>query len=287
MKRILTILTILISVNSYTQESKFCDLEWCSLAKNHEAHSDPYYNGHLCENFDSKQADFSNDYFILQTERLTKIAVDKTEKLFEYKFDTDSLFNTGDFQQNGIIGLDYKRIRFHISKTKQKENLLEFIISGKSNVSGNICDFKGTLKVLNVFEITENYDFPGQASLFAEYEFFEDSTQNYTGIFKGTFECSIIINHEKKEIKLDESFEIADGYYNRTYVGTWENYNSGKLKKCIWGDYRLPFTFDFDGGDGEMMVNLKYVENGWQTYGDGSEYEYSTGKPRLKKQWWK
>ncbi|QSS96629.1 hypothetical protein [Psychroflexus sp. ALD_RP9] len=287
MTRILTILMILISASTFAQEFKYCDAEWCSLAKNHEAHFDPYYNGHLCENFDSKQADFSAEYLRLQTDRLSKIAIDKTEQLVKYNFDTDSLFNTGEFQQNGIIGLDYKRIRFHISDTKQKEGVLEFIISGKSNVSGNICDFKGSLKVLKVYELTENYDFPGQATLFAEYEFFEDSTQNHVGIFKGTFECSILIDHETKEIKLDESFAIADGYYNRTYVGTWESYNSVKRKKCIWGDYRLPFTFDFDGGDGEMMVNLKYVKNGWETFGDGSEYEYTTGKPRLKKQWWK
>lgn len=287
MKRILTILMILICANSFAQESKFCNLDRCSLPKNHEAHFDPYYNGHLCENFDSKQADFSNEYLRLQTERIAKIATDKTDNLIDYKFDTDSLFNTGDFQQNGIIGLNYKRIRIHISDTKQKEGELEFIVKGKSNVSGNICDFKGTLKVLKVYEINENYDFPGQASLFAEYEFFEDSTQNHVGIFKGTFECAIIIDHNTKEIKLDESFAIADGYYNRTYVGTWDSYKKGTLKKCIWGDYRLPFTFDFDGGDGEMMVNQKYVKNGWTTFGDGSEYEYSKGKPRLKKQWWK
>ncbi|WP_124980486.1 hypothetical protein [Nonlabens xiamenensis] len=287
MTRILAIIMILASANTFAQDSKYCYAEWCSLPKNHEAHSDPYYNAHLCENFDSKQADFSAEYLRLQTERLSKITSNKTEQLVKYNFDTDSLFNTGEFQQNGIIGLDYKRIRIHISDTKQKEGVLEFIINGKSNVSGNICDFKGSLKVLQVYEVIENYDFPGQATLFAEYEFFEDSTQNNVGIFKGIFECSIVIDHQTKEIKLDESFALADGYNNRTYVGTWDSYNSGKRKKCIWGDYRLPFTFDFDRGDGEMMVNVKYVKNGWETFGDGSEYEYTKGKPKLKKQWWK
>jgi len=287
MTRILTIITILISASLFAQESQFCDKERCSLPKNHEAHSDPYYNGHLCENFNPKQADFSSEYLKLQTESISKLSTDKTDTLRDYKFDIDSLFNTGEFQQNGVIGLDYKRIRIHISQTKQKDDKLEFIISGKSNVSGNICDFEGTLKVSHIYEINENYEFPGQASLFAEYEFFEDSTQNHVGVFKGVFECAVYINHDTKEIKLDESFSIADGYYNRTYVGIWKSYNSGIEKKCIWGDYRLPFTFDFDQGDGEMMVNVKYIENGWETFGDGSEYEYSTGKAKLKNQWWK
>ncbi|QNR25142.1 hypothetical protein [Croceimicrobium hydrocarbonivorans] len=286
MTRILVLLMILCSANSFAQESKFCNAEKCRLAKNHEAHFDPYYNGHLCENFDANQADFSNEYFRLQTERLSKISVDITDQLVQYKFDTDSLFNTGNSQQNGIIGLDYKRIRFHISDTKRKEGKLEFSIRGKSNVSGNICDFKGSVNILKILEIKGEHGFPDQATLFAEYELYEDSTQNHAGIFKGTFECSIVIDHQRKEIKLDESSEYSDGYYNRTYVGTWKSYNSGNLKKCIWGDYRLPFTFDFDQGDGEMIGNEKYLENGWTTFGDGSEYDFTAAKPRLKIQWW-
>jgi len=281
MKKILSILIILIYTNSIAQELTSFDLE------NNETNFDPYYNGNVSKYFDEKQADFSKEYLKFQTENLSKISTDNTEKIRAYKFDTDSLLNTGDFEQNGIIGLNYKRIRIHISHTKQIDKKLEFTIIGKSNVSGNICDFRGTLKILKVYEITENYDFPGQASLFAEYEFYEDHTQKHVGTFKGTFECSILIDHNTKEIKFDESFKVADGYYNRTYVGVWKSYNSKTVKKCIWGDYRLPFTFDFDYGDGEMMVNPKYVNNGWKTFNNSSEYEYSEGKIRLKKQWWK
>jgi hypothetical protein len=287
MTKILTYIFAFITTVSFAQETDFCNPDRCHLPKDHHAHFDPYYNGHLCENYNSRQIDFSNEYLDLQSKNLSTITTNKTETLGEYTFQTDSLFNTIDSQQNGIIGLDYKRIRIHISKTTPTDNPLEFIINGKSNVSENICDFKGKLRIIKILEITENFDFPGQAVLFAEYEFFEDSTQSHVGIFKGIFECSILINHQNKEIRLDNSFEIADGYYNRTYVGTWKSYKSEKQKKCIWGDYRLPFTFDFDGGDGEMMVNQKYIENGWTTFVDGSEYEYSIGKPRLKNQWWK
>ena len=40
-----------------------------------------------------------------------------------------------------------------------------------------------------------------------------------------------------KIINLDEDFAIADGYNNRNYVGIWESYSRGTIKKCIWGDY--------------------------------------------------
>lgn len=59
---------------------------------------------------------------------------------------------------------------------------------------------------------------------------------------------------------------------NRTYMGTWKGYHAKSAKKCIWGDYRLPFTFDFDCGDGAMIVCDKYVQNGWASFNDGSDF---------------
>ena len=88
-----------------------------------------------------------------------------------------------------------------------------------------------------------------------------------------------LIDHEKRSIKIDESFGIADGYYNRTYVGIWKSYKTDKKKKCIWGDHRLPFTFDFDCGDGEMRVCDKYVANGWLSFNDGSDF-------KIINRWW-
>jgi hypothetical protein len=77
---------------------------------------------------------------------------------------------------------------------------------------------------------------------------------------------------------------LADGYNNRTFVGTWISYSMKAVKKCIWGDYRLPFTFDFDCGDGEMHVCEKYVQNGWTTFNSSEEYDVTGDKAILK--WW-
>jgi len=273
-----------------TKKRKNSSCDWdvsrCSLPKEHEVHFNPYYNGHLCENFNPEQIDYSKEYLELQTSRSEKYGVDVTNELPGYNFILDSLFNYGDTQKNGVIGSNYTRIRVHIENTRQLSDK-KFKIFGQTNVKGNVCNFSGTLELYKIYEYKENFDYPGQATLFAHYQLNEDSIQNHVGIFEGTFECAILINHDKRTIKLDEGMSIADGYYNRTFVGTWTPYNSSKSKKCIWGDNRLPFTFDFDQGDGEMYVNEKYTQNGWEPFINRTEYTIIDGKRQLKEVWWK
>ena len=41
-------------------------------------------------------------------------------------------------------------------------------------------------------------------------------------------------------------------------------YNSNTVKKCNWGDYRVPnINCDFDIGVGEFNVSDKYWNKGW------------------------
>ncbi|MBX2978731.1 MAG: hypothetical protein KF905_05490 [Flavobacteriales bacterium] len=276
----LVVIFSVLTTRLFGQDTNYCDWTSCHLPKTREAHFDPYYNGHLCENFDPEQTDYSREYLELRRERISKVSSNTTSIVSQYHVEIDSLFNTLGHSQNGMIGLDYQRIRIHIHKTLQDPKNLQFTIYGRSNVSDNICDFQGTIDILSVHEMNEDYDFPGQGVLFGEYVLYEDSAQKHAGVFKGTFECDVLIDHENRSIKLDESDAIADGYFNRTYVGTWRSYHTKAKKKCIWGDYRLPFTFDFDCGDGEMYVCEKYESNGWTSFNDRSEY-HSMDK------WWK
>lgn len=54
---------------------------------------------------------------------------------------------------------------------------------------------------------------------------------------------------------------------NRSYVGTWQSYkNPATVKRCMWGDNRLPFRFDFDIGAGEIAIlkeSGEVVETDW------------------------
>ena len=287
MLTILCILTTLVNVNSQTQDKAprgYCDWGGCGLPKEDEAHFDPYYNGHLCENFDPKQSDFSNEYLKLRTRHAGKNMIQNLGAL-----DLSAIWTTIDDQQNGVLGLDCKRIKIFIQKvTKDTKENLVYHVTGKSNVNGNICDFTGQIRLLKAYQFTTDSESEHENSgdLFAEYSFNEDKTQKHVGFFNGVFECFYYLDKKSKKGFLDESSDIADGYFNRTYVGTWTSYSTKAIKKCIWGDYRLPFTFDFDCGDGEMHVCDKYIQNGWTTFNGGAEYDFVNDKAVLKDKWW-
>lgn len=279
---LLTTFTIVPSQSQDTTPHGFCERNWCRLPKDDEAHFDPYYNGHLCENFDPKQNDFRKEYLQLRTRH------GGLDKLIDLRtFDFSSIWLTDDNQQNGVIGLDCKRIKIHISNvTKESKDNLLYRVVGKSNVGGNICDFSGQIKLIHAYQTESDAGYEFSGNLFAEYVFYEDKSQNHVGTFQGIFECFFYLDRKNKKALLDESADIADGYFNRTYVGTWKGYNSKTTKKCIWGDYRLPFTFDFDCGDGEMIICDKYVQNGWATFNSGDEYEFINEKVIIKDKWW-
>ncbi len=230
---------------------------------------DPYHYSQLSENYNEQQIDFSKEFLKIGINNSKKVYSEITNDIIKYSLDYN-IFKTGDNFQNGIIGENYKRIKVYIKYSKRIENL-DFLLVGKSNVLGNINSFEGKMKILSIFECKNDCDYEGQGTLYGEYELKEFANEKHSGIFKGTFECEIRINHKKRVIEFSDAFESADGYSNRTYVGTWKSYKTGKSKKCIWGDYRLPFTFDFDQGDGEMMINKKYINNGWKSFNNHSE----------------
>ncbi|MEJ1240505.1 hypothetical protein WBG78_20345 [Chryseolinea sp. T2] len=284
---LLSLVIMLVAVIAHGQEhgaKGFCETNSCNLPPDDEVHFDPYRNGHLCENYDPKQNDFSKEYLALRTRHQTQNIVNTLSG-----FDFSPVWLSVDVHQNGIIGLDYKRIRIFISKAvrDRSDNLL-YRVEGKSNVGGNICDFKGYIRIMRAYNLTNEGNTEGKptANLFAEYKFDEDIRQKNSGSFRGIMECFYTLEKETMTASLDEGMFEADGYFNRSYVGTWTSYNTKMAKKCIWGDYRLPFTFDFDCGDGEMRVCQKYMNNGWVTYNNGEEYLIVGEKAELKDKWW-
>jgi len=269
-----------------SEKKNYCDWTGCTLKPQDPAHFDPYYNGHLCENFNPEQVDFSKEYFDLQTNRYLN-ADRNIRKNVNCNF--SKIWTTNNFEQNGVLGQNYRRIHIHIDKVIVGKSFGTYLVIGKSKVDNKICTFKGTIKLLKIFpnDSCDNSEYKKCGDLFAEYMFYEDSSQNHSGIFHGITECSFFKDSTGKSAYVDESMSGADGYWNRTFVGTWSEYKTGIVKKCIWGDYRLPFTFDFDCGDGEMMVSGKYKKNGWQTFADGSEFvSNGKGKWKLKNRWW-
>jgi hypothetical protein len=246
----------------------------------------PYYNGHLHKCYPIQQIDFSQEYLKYRINNV--VSKNLLDSFTNYH--CDSVWLTLNNQQNGIIGKNYQRIQIHIFDISQSnEEYKIYLVKGQSKVNNNICNFSGEIELLKLFCSECDYDETLLCgNLIGKYTFYEDNLQNHSGVFKGIMSCDVFIDNKNHRIKLDESSEVADGYSNRDIFGTWTDYKTGISKKCIWGDYRLPYTFDFDQGDGEMIVNSKYVKYGWQSYNDGSEF-IDTGNDRLelKNKWWK
>jgi hypothetical protein len=264
----------------------YCKEKHSPLKPDSPLRFDPYYNGHLCESFDPEQIDFSREYFSLRARQLSGKA-DQLRSFLTY--DGSSVWRTGEWDQNGVIGREYQRIRIYIDTViKSRDKNDTYILQGRSKVNDNICNFTGELKLMKFFVLPcDDRSFSHCGQLFGTYALFEDSSRYHSGFFKGVMECSVHLDSAGNRMLLDETGSIADGYFNRTFVGTWTDYLTGQAKKCIWGDYRLPFTFDFDCGDGEMRVCDKYVNNGWNSFNDQSEIIITKdGKAVLKDKWW-
>ena len=250
---------------------------------NNVYYPNPYRNNILSEYFNPDQIDFSQDFLSLETKRTEANA--SPVDMSMYSFDSN-IFCTGDFEQNGILGNENQRIKIYISRAEKLNNSLVFHIEGKSNVKETIRKFEGKITILSVYKHMADRIYPGQGIIFCQYELFENKEEEHPGIFRGIFEATIRIDSKNQRIKLDERLSRGSLYNNRTYVGTWITYDGKITQKCIWGDYRLPFTFNFDCGDYVMTACKKYIKNGWETFSDGSEYD-CTGTPCiLKDRWW-
>lgn len=180
----------------------------------------------------------------------------------------------------GYIGQDKQRLYMHLSNVRQDEvNSLRYLVTGKSMVKGNICDFAGELIVTGVQEFTLPYhgkaDYlvdPHEARfgvLTGTYHFFEDSTQRHVGEFEGTIISSFMLRKAGQPEYGLMGF-ISDGYLNHQFTGTWSGYGSDRGRPANWGDYRTPEAGDLDIGAGEFMPSPKYAEKGWdgQVVGD-------------------
>ena len=174
----------------------------------------------------------------------------------------------------GIIGTEHQRIRIKLTSVlKNSANQNEYFISGKSYVKGTICDFNGTINLIEIkkvkelhFGIDNNYENKGiksQGILIANYSFNENKEQKHSGIFKGQLYSKWFMD-SKNVIKYDDIQFGSDGYTNNAFIGIWESFNTGKEKNCNWADYRVPnANQDFDIGAGEFSVSEKYWNKGW------------------------
>ena len=244
---------------------------------------DPYYYHKLREYVDSKQIDFCSEYkkWLIpdNSEKFVDIirellgngyvferALFNSEQFTYENIDGESYYKETSF--NGILGDKYTRIELFIHPEVERIDSLTFKVKGKSKVGKNICDFTGEIQIEHIYNIWERAndpDSPNYYVMVCNYLFTEDKAQYGTGFFKGTYGAYCYIDKANKKICLD--IDAGGGELkNRNYVGIWQSYKTKAVKRCIWGDYRLPYTFDFDIGDEDMRVNPKYNSPEWEEW---------------------
>lgn len=198
----------------------------------------------------------------------------------------------------GVIGSEHQRIKvklISVSKNSTKPN--EYNVSGKSNVKGNICDFSGSITLIEIketktlhFGVDDEFKEKGiksQGIAIADYEFSENQNQEHTGIFKGKLYSKWYLTIDN-QVKYDDIESMSDGYMNNAFVGTWERYSNGKKRICNWADFRVPnANEDFDIGAGEFSPAPKYYSMGWENYVKAWLEGDEKAKNEELNEWWK
>lgn len=288
--KILFLIAILLTITSLSSKTNGRHTLYSSYKT--DCQYDPF---RLYDEEDSTKVDFSTAYKNWLTPDSTENIKDFTHKLIEDKYtfqttlfsskvyiiedETDSSLNYWDtIPSNGILGKNYTQIEMYIDPQIEQKDSLIFQIHGKSKVKNIICDFAGEIHIEHIYGYW-NYglNFPKEYRIVGSYFLNENKKQYGSGTFQGTYSSYCYIDEKQKTVLLYDLFYIADGYENRNFVGTWTNHKTKEKKKCIWGDNRLPYTFDFDIGDGSMVINPKYNSIEWE--------QWKSDIP--SKQWWK
>jgi hypothetical protein len=249
--------------------------------------ADPYDVDYQFSNLDSNQTNFSKEYLIYLSGS-TSTTPDVPESLKALDYSAIWIESTS---QDGVIGKDYQRIRIKfLDIQKDHKEALTYRVKGKSNLRNTICRFEGSIHLIHAFlDSLDDQTVSNFGNLIASYEFHEDSTQVHPGIFKGILESRFYLDSSDIQTSPTLSVITTDDYSNNTFVGSWKPYKGGREKKCIWGDGLLPYVFDFDLGTNEIVVNPRYKNNGWQTFGEfDKEYiEKADGSVMERNAWWK
>jgi hypothetical protein len=196
----------------------------------------------------------------------------------------------------GFIGDSYQRFYIHFNSIVKKSDCpYEYLVYGKTKVKETICEFIGTIKIIEAKTYIEG-DLPKYKQGFAncEVELYEDDKLSSAGVILGKLTTSFIID-DKQVFRYDALNFGADGFSNNEFKCTWTSYKTNISKKCNWGDYRIPeceWQNGCDTGAGEFHINDKYLKNGWENYrlawGTYPETsEVIKARQKEYEQWWK
>ncbi|WP_374951869.1 hypothetical protein [Mucilaginibacter sp.] len=193
----------------------------------------------------------------------------------------------------GFIGKDYQRFYIHYTAIiKDAKNHYRYNVQGKTKVKDHILHVSRTITVVKaVIYNDKNKEFPDYSEGKVEciVDFREDKRQRGSGRIKGKLISNWYLD-KKNKIQYNILNGGADGFDNNQCTATWTSYSFGKIKKCNWGDFRIPESGNLDIGAGEFYVNKKYANNAWQNYnlltGDERSDKVRRAKAEEECKWW-
>ena len=229
-------------------------------------------------------------------EDCTRLFIEDKLRLERAFFKTYGYWNGKAFDApvNGVLGDDFRRIEVYFYPDAIKTDSVTYAVRGRTKVKKNVRDFAGEVRIKKIYHISRrNAGFPDYYVIIADCTLREDAAQKGCGEFRGILGAyGYVTDDAPNTIRVDNREQDGDGYMNRSFVGTWQSYkNPAIVKRCMWGDGRLPFRFDFDTGEGEMRVNPKYASPEWDRLLqlkdlDIVEPESGNSRATYKNPWW-
>ncbi|WP_238426338.1 hypothetical protein [Capnocytophaga genosp. AHN8471] len=202
-----------------------------------------------------------------------KTTYDIPYKKYTAPLDMEKVLNAEKSNFLGFIGVNRKRLRITFTSIKKSEgNKNVYEVEGFSTVMNkNKRTFKGTFSLQSHYKFTEptfeeplkNGDIEGFSTF--SYQLAEDEKLSATGIFKGEMLVLWYKRINKNPI-YSNIFFYTDGERNYQFFGTWTSYKTKKASIASWGEYRIPCSGDFDGGDGTFYPDSKYWQYGWEEF---------------------
>jgi len=169
----------------------------------------------------------------------------------------------------GFIGDNFQRFYIHFTSVKKsRKNPYQYFVVGKTKVKDNICKFNGTITIDSAcFDLDTTMHLPSkirQGYIKCTCTIRDGKHCKNSGVITGIMASNWCLYDG--QICYDNINGVADGFSNNQFEGQWKSYSSTLVKKCNWGDGRIPDCGDLDIGAGEFFPNEKYLNNGWQDY---------------------
>jgi hypothetical protein len=167
----------------------------------------------------------------------------------------------------GYIGVNFQRFYIHyLSIVKSRDDPYTYHVTGKTKVGDNICTFSGSITVTKAIQYNKvNFPPYREGTITCKVRIYEDSAHKGSGSIEGSLDTDFYLGTTHK-IFYNTLMDNADSYCNNQCRAVWKSYKTGTVKKCNWGDYRIPDSRGLDVGAGVFCVNEEYIKFGWDSY---------------------